>query len=299
MIDLRRCLLLLAVWLLPAAGVQAAGVSVVVSADERPYRDVAELIVSGLQRSGVTATRRPVDALADDDPLVVAIGTAALTNVLAAPQRTPVLALLLPSATYAALARGAGSRPVSAVFLDQPETRLAAALAEAVPTARRVGVLVSDESREPAERLRTALRRHGSALAVRAVADSSEVLPALEILLDDLDVLVVLPDSRISNRYTVPALLLQTYRHRIPVLGFSQSWLSAGAALAVFSTEAQVADAGLAAIRETLTTGALPPPRHPPQFVVAVNRYVARSLGLTLPHEEALGERVRQREVRP
>lgn len=99
-----------------------------------------------------------------------------------------------------------------------------------LPQARRVGVIYSTEEnhRWVSEAQVTAQKMGLELIAVRA--KTAKDLPyALKDVLSRVDVLLGVPDSIILSRQTAKAVLLASFRKRIPFVGLSSSWVKAGA----------------------------------------------------------------------
>ena len=100
---------------------------------------------------------------------------------------------------------------------------------------------------------------------------------------------MLLPDPVAINADTVYGLLLTTYRAGVPVVGFSEGLLNAGALISLFSTAQQQGRQGADIAHRVLAHEAgLPAAQYPRYFSVRVNASVSRSLGLHLPTEEEL-----------
>ena len=210
-----------------------------------------------------------------------------------------VLAMLVPRAAFAGLAWPRGlqqQRKISAVYLDQPVPRLFATVEAALPAAKRVGVVLSQEHQGVVAELREQAARRGLSLNLEVVRSGDDVAAALRQILPGSDVLLLLPDTVVVNAASVQNVLLTTYRYRVPVVGFSQGLVRAGAAVAVYTSLAQMGrTGGMLARQWNPASGALPPPQHPEAYALATNVQVARSLLLGLPEE---GEMLRRIEAK-
>ena len=131
-------------------------------------------------------------------------------------------------------------------------------------------------------------------LSAQQVMGESDLAPALQKLLPDTDLLLALPDAAVFNAGTIQLILLSTYRHQRPLIGFSASYTRAGAILSLFSTPRQIGAQAADMLRAALASGRLPPPQYPREFQVAANPHVARSLGLSLDSEDGLLQRLRE-----
>jgi hypothetical protein len=231
---------------------------------------------------------------------VVAVGIAALRDMqdLFADDPTPplLLAVLVPRLAFERIADPARLRTglISAVFLDQPSARQMELARLAIPSLRNVGVLLGGESKAHAPALEKAARERGVQLVARQVAGDG-LFPALQALLPEADCLLALPDPGVFNSQTVANILAATYRRRIPLIGFSPAYSRAGALVSLYSTPEQIGTRGGEVLRQSFALRNLPSPQWPREFMVTVNRDVARSLDLRLDEAQLL-DALRQKE---
>jgi ABC-type uncharacterized transport system substrate-binding protein len=227
--------------------------------------------------------------------VVVSVGVEAARRVAQSNPSAPILHTLVPRATIAEIlqrtrnGKPAGTRD-SAIYLDQPLGRRLDLIRAALPRHRRLAVLLGPTSQFLTGELRTAAAERGFQVALTALSKREQLLPALEDLLDDNDVLLSVADPLVYNSETIHHVLLTTYRYRVPVLGLSKAYVDAGALLAVYSTPEQIGQQ-VAQVLAALTRAGghvLPAPAYPRQFQVSINRRVAASLDLTLDSETAL-----------
>lgn len=299
------CHIALALLLLLGGGVSRAADSVAVVLSERGgvYAEFYDALSAALAQS---PGRKPVklvgvvgekldEAELTGAPLVIAVGANASRTLARMDNVGPVLSVLVPRLSFERIAAETGharqKSTFSAIFLDQPLSRQLGLLRYALPGRKHLAVLLGPESAALLPRLRSAVAKAGLELQSEQVADDAEIIPALNRLLPANDVLLALPDSVAYNRETARPILLTTYRHQRPLLAYSQAYVAAGALAAVFSTPAQMARQTAELLR-TLPPGraALGAPQYPSYFGVAVNRNVARSLGLDIPDEASLRE---------
>jgi putative ABC transport system substrate-binding protein len=231
---------------------------------------------------------------------VVAVGIAAqrgMQDLFAADATPPpLLSILVPRIAFERVADPARLRAgsLSAVFLDQPPERQLELIRLALPAAQTAGILIGDESKGHVSALEKAARERDMQLIVSQVGQSGLFL-ALQSVLSDAEVLLSLPDPGVFNSQTTANILTAAYRRRIPMIGFSPAYATAGALVALYSTPAQIGTRGGEVMRQALPSRALPAPQWPRNFTVKANQDVARSLGLVL-NEQQIGEQLRQRE---
>ncbi len=220
--------------------------------------------------------------------LIVAIGGAAARLAETLPRKQPVLDILVPRLLFEQLTTANSAR--SALYIDQPFARQLNLCRLIVPDLHQLAVLYGPVSQNSDRDLRSAAKKLDISLVRQYVRAGENPNAALDQVLDGSQLLLALPDPDVFNRYTVAGLLLTAYHHDVPIIGFSAAYVKAGAIAAVYSTPEQIgrqaAEMVLAA--KTAAGWALPAPRYPTDFNVAVNRQVGRSLNMKLPDEVEL-----------
>jgi ABC-type uncharacterized transport system substrate-binding protein len=229
-----------------------------------------------LDRNDLTASDLAARAL------VITVGTRAAGEVAELQPDTALLHTIIPESVYLTLAREAGSCPrQSAIFIDQPLARQAALAQALFPEAARYGILLGPTSAHRQPEI-DAIRLPGPRqFVIRHVSSEANIARASDALLQEVDLMLAVNDPLVLNRENAKWLLYSAYQHRLPVIGFSQAYVNAGASGAVFSEPEQLAEqaAGIAAQYLSRATGCLPAAGFPTRFRVAVNESVCRSLG--------------------
>jgi ABC-type uncharacterized transport system substrate-binding protein len=273
----------------------AVEIEVVLSDNSSLYTDAARELRQALG-ADVRCTNTTAEAVERKEKpaaaaLIVTLGTRALGAALAREaSAVPVVAALVPRKAFEATVAAAAtpSRPVSAVFLDQPYSRQLNLIRLILPGGSRVGVLAGSDW-EPQVAALTAVARDLKLTLLREVVNAPrELHPALQRLLGEVDSILALPDASVFNASTLPNVLLTSYRKNQPVFGFSPAYVRAGALAAVFSSPEQNARQAAEMVLRALASGNLPAPQYPRAFWVSVNGTVARSLDLKVPEEAGL-----------
>ncbi len=227
--------------------------------------------------------------------LVVAVGSKSTNAVLHSNIKVPILSALVPRLTYEELLRNANidetdAKNLSVVFIDQPIERQLQLIKIALPQVDRLAVLLGPVSASLADEARKVAAEYNIDLNIHKVYDNTGLASGLKKAIEHSDALLTLADPLVYNRYTIQNVLLATYRRRLPVVGFSQAYINAGALLGVYSTPAQIGQQVAALIEQYHFSDrkTLPARQYPTFYSVAVNRHVAQSLGLTIENEAYL-----------
>lgn len=292
-----RCLLVGLCWILLGwtAATAATAATVVVVSSERSavYAETADALARELERGGLP--RQEVLHIAASEwsasahlnpKLYIALGAQATDLLAVAELRAPVLATLLPRASFERSLRLSDRKPsaqFSALYLDQPLSRQLDLIRLALPAVHRIGVLWGQESLAQSSALKALALAKGLTLAEARVGPQETLFPALRRVLDEVDLLLALPDPQIYNSSSVQNIFLATLRAKVPLMAFSPAYVRAGALLALHVTPTQIGlQAGVIA-QGVLQGKALPAtPLYSKDFEVSVNEHVARSLSVSL-----------------
>lgn len=288
------CLLLL-VALVPRSVYAGDRVVVLLSRDNSAYIRVEQTLAHTLSQRAHDAVELSVDFLSDSPiadwagaKLIVAVGVRASLHALQHTKSTPVLSVLIPEVTYAALRKtdpGRSLQTAGAIYLDQPVGRQLDLARLLIPDLQQLGVLLGPSSRRRLGALQKAARVRNINLQIGEIEPRDNPIVALNPILDGSDALLAEPDPVVFNRGDLEGILLSTYRMGVPVIGFSYAYVRAGALAAVYSTPQQIGRQAAEMISRMVARGQwrLPKPSYPAYYTVTVNRQVARSLRLNVP----------------
>jgi putative tryptophan/tyrosine transport system substrate-binding protein len=250
------------------------GVVIVTSAAVPAYAEAVHGLTSLLPEATVIELGEAA-ALAGLRPrLIVAVGSRALEQLADGP--VPVIATMVMEG-----ARAGGRKPAGEVSLDVPLATVLGELRRVLPEARRLGIL-GNPARPGQSRVDLAAeaRRQGFTLEFADCGGPKEMLDALASLRSRVDAVWCPPDGSLFNATTVQPLVVASLRHRLPLIGFSESFVRAGAALGIYPDfrEAGLQTAELAQRCLDSDTGGV---RETARTVrVAINEQVMRLLGL-------------------
>ena len=182
----------------------------------------------------------------------------------------------------------------SDLITAQPECRHIQLIKALNPYWNTVGVLSSVGSSDIAAALTRCAIEYNINLQVYAITDNSDLLVTLEAAIEDNRVLLAITDPLIYNSHSVKNILLTAYRHRKPVIGYSDSFVQAGAVAAVYTSPQTVSDMAASIItdffdnnwqfaRNIYSTS---------DFSISINRQVATSLEISLPGKKTIRKNI-------
>jgi putative ABC transport system substrate-binding protein len=192
----------------------------------------------------------------------------------------PILATMLLRADL-----GGRLGPQSAAIpLDVPLGDILTRMASVFPGKTRAAIIHNpDVNGVPQSTLAAQARAAGMTLKVLDCPRPEKLLQLFLSLRGQVDFVICPPDGMLFNSTTVRPLILASLENRLPVIGFSESFVRSGAVAAVYP---DYFDVGLQAgemARNYLGGGSLGVNEKPRKLKVAANPRVARLLGLRIP----------------
>lgn len=277
--------------LIPVVGYGADTLSVRIVGDDAGFSaQVSARIDTALRRMGPDVRLDGDLSSASPHRLLIAVGVKGAKAMDAVGAEVPVVAVLSPRH----IADGGGDRTITSVYGDMSPGRLIN-FAQIVQGRKsgNIGLVAGPVTLSRLPRLEAAASERGAHLHVERIERENDAGPAVERIVRDSGVLLALPDPIAHTAGTVPPLLVVTYWAGVPVIGYSEAYLRAGAVAVLYSTPEQIAQQ-VAEIVAVIRQGkGLPPPQYLKYFTVGVNASVARSLGLSLSSAEELEARLK------
>ncbi len=170
--------------------------------------------------------------------VIVAIGTEALQSVAAQRPSVPVIStMLLRNASTANKNGGSDSAfsPVATIVLDVPISAVLARLKQVFPGKTRIGIIRSTNMAGLATgELESRAQQQGFTVRVLDCPGAEQLLAAFLTLKGQVDFVWCLPDGALYNSATIKPLILASIENRLPLIGFSESFARAGAAVGVY-----------------------------------------------------------------
>lgn len=124
---------------------------------------------------------------------------------------------------------------------------------------------------------------------IRKISSNSNLVQTLNGNLKQNDILIALPDPAIYNSKTIKSILLTTYRQRVPVIGFSENMVKAGALVSLHSNFKDIAEDTALLTQESLLNEQFTNRfNYPKSYSIVSNDAVARSLGINTLNNKIL-----------
>lgn len=239
--------------------------------------------------------------------LIVAIGTAAATAAIEEKSEIPLLNIFIPKNAYDAIyssnsittQKPVTTRKVSAIYLDQPLKRLITLACLLKPEAKKLGTIFGPISQSAQPEIKRLAETGGMSLKYDFLTKEDNPVSTLKPVVTESELFIAIPDHAILNKAIARWILYLSFQHKIPVIGFSNAYTNAGAIASVYSSPEnigyQAAEAVVSWLKNNDST--IWNPVYPRYFTLSTNPAVARSLGISLPSDEELYVKFKQKEA--
>ncbi len=169
------------------------------------------------------------------------------------------------------------------LFVDQPLNRFVNLAQIAFPSIETLGYVHSNVSAKHMDDFMQVTAAHKIQLNDVGLQSGRRLTKILDKLMLDSDVVLALPDPFLFNRRSVQALLLASLRRKTPLIGYSESYVKAGALLALYSSPEQIGRHTAELVNcMVVGCGVDSQENYPRYFSVQVNNVMARQLGYSL-----------------
>jgi len=172
---------------------------------------------------------------------------------------------------------------VATLTLSLDHASILAKLKSTFPTRKKLAVLVSSDSGKLRNDLNSLALRLGYELEVIECSNLRDVLAAFATLRGRVDFVWCLPDSDLFPSVAIPAILLTSIRNELPIIGFSEGFVRAGAAVGFYPDYADIGVQTAETVRRYLAKQDILREQEPRKVRMAVNDRVLRILGVERP----------------
>ncbi|MGQ3127799.1 ABC transporter substrate binding protein [Variovorax sp.] len=252
-----------------------------------------------------TRSMRSSISSAEGGSLTMAVGAVAARAAIERPGQEPLVLAMLSRLDYEGLRTSPALRRTDrrvGVLLRDPAMADQLALVGAVLPAQRhrIGVVATPESEPLVRDLQRAAQVQpggGWDLQVEYAPDARSLATALRAVVPRSDALMVLPDLIGDNQAATLSVLRAGAGAGLPVFGASEGLVRSGGLAAAVSTPAQLAQQARLLAQKVASSGSAGGGGNPlveaaTPATVRINPTVARGLGLRLPEERELTERL-------
>lgn len=247
---------------LRAAGDGGGSILVVADKSVAAYREAAESLKRGLVELGDTVVETTPDAAAralNDGAggvkLAVAIGADARAALGQAQTKLPVVSAMLSIADLSS-EKAPPSKLAGAVYLDLDFAQVAQEVSRLFPAKKRLGLIVNSRTSGPNKQILSRLAKDGFTVQIAVSPNRAGLLEAFREIKNKVDLVVCLPETGLFDSRTIPALLRQSLEEQVPVVGFSPSFVKAGAIAGVFPDYSDIGQQTAEVVRRAMAAPA-------------------------------------------
>ena len=226
--------------------------------------------------------------------LIISLGTHATQETLKLKSKLPLLSLLIPSQAYTSLKNyRSADTPWKVIFIDQPISRQLHFIQAIFGNKKTIATILGPYSKSIENKLKKAAKRNGQNIKIESVKTNKQLIHSLRSLIQSSDILLAVPDPITFNRKNIRSILLMSYHQGVPLIGFSRSYVKAGAIGAIFSEAEKISSQAADIIKEYLNNKVFTSSTiYGRDYAIALNKNVARTLDIYLPSKETIHKKM-------
>ncbi len=221
--------------------------------------------------------------------LAIAVGSgAAATLIRTAPPEVALVRSVVLGSELEAEENG-GARFRSTVTIDVPPDALLAEIARRFPDRKRVGVILGPlQDSKYLKAFEQAARRRGLAAVAARCEHPRDLVEVFLGLRSRADLVWCPPNPRLYNSATLKPLLVASLTNRLPLIGFSEQFVQAGALFGGTADFSEVGRQTATLARRVARNEPVPAREEARKFRFSYNQRVARLLGVraSIPDED-------------
>jgi len=231
--------------------------------------------------------------------LLIAIGSQTTKALLEANINTPILSALIPRHISNSLnLKYPNRKNWSRLLIDQPLIRQFHLITALLGSNKKAGILLGPYTKDLTKSLQDISVKTALKINIEEIKNTDELTSSLKALSNKSNILLTLPDPVVYNKSTIRGVLLLAYRNRLPIIGFSQAYVRAGAIAAIYSEPKQISEQIInISTRYFIKNKFEKNEYYPDIFSVALNKNIARSLGIKLATNKAIIQQIKKAEM--
>ena len=264
----------------------------ILSSNDKSYiNSITQNISQALSDSDtqVTSTNSYEIPNSNKHDLIITVGSQPAIKALQdKSSKTPIYSLLIPEAVANELATS--DRLWATQVIDQPFDRQLMMIKYLFGDNKKIGVLLGPASSRSRKDIESAAKNLRVTINYSQIDTSDQLIPALKATIHKNDILLAVPDPMVYSKNTIRGILLLTYRSKLPVIGFSKSYIKAGATAGIYSTPEQIAADAVENIKNFFLNNRNfnSNKYHPKLFNMDINKNIVKAMKLKINDKNVL-----------
>jgi ABC-type uncharacterized transport system substrate-binding protein len=211
--------------------------------------------------------------------VIIAVGSDAIQLVATEKPEVPVIStMVLRSPTASA---SPTVSPAVTISLDVPLQTILARMKQVFPGKTRLGIIRNPKTAAlAAGALQVQVEQQGFTARVVECSGIEQLLAALQKLKGEVDFVWCLPDGMLYNSASIKPLILSSIDNRLPLIGFSEGFARAGAAIGIYPDFRDVGVQTGQTAQQIMAGQTVRSAEGPRKVKIAVNQSVLRLLGM-------------------
>lgn len=254
---------------------QAPKVTVLIKENSNLHRQFSQNIIS--EHKATVQVINYTNLNDQKKHLIIALGNDICRYSVEKYKQHQILCALIPSAEFIKIKSKADSKiEVGAIYVDQPFQRRIDFIHSHFPELKKIAIMTANDKKQGQENIH-----------FYKIDNTKRIFQEIKKIKHLDDVILAIENREIYNNKSIRTILLQSYRNRLPIIGFSNSFTKAGAIASIYSSIEDLSKEANEYIEQYNKDLIITlPQKHPKYYSKSFNKQVARTLKIKISGED-------------
>ncbi len=180
------------------------------------------------------------------------------------------------------------------IYINQPVNRYIKLFKALFPNGKNLVFATTKEKSKISQQVKTSSENFHVIYKEFLIQQNQNIPRTFIRNLNNNDVLLALPNSKIYNANSAKNILLSTYHANVPIIAYSKSFAKAGALISLYSSIDNVAEKTASTANKIFNDAPLKQKEYyPDEFTIEINYAVARSLNINIEPESVIKRKIK------
>lgn len=283
--------------LMPALSYSQERILVVMSSQGEIYQNFYSTLKDKIQKN-ITISQTSISAINNETlnhhDLIISIGYKSAKVISKYKIEIPVVYSLIPDNESLRSDIPCKKETCYKIYINQPVNRYIKLFKALFPNGKNLVFATTKEKSKISQQVKTSSENFHVIYKEFLIQQNQNIPRTFIRNLNNNDVLLALPNSKIYNANSAKNILLSTYHANVPIIAYSKSFAKAGALISLYSSIDNVAEKTASTANKIFNDAPLKQKEYyPDEFTIEINYAVARSLNINIEPESVIKRKIK------
>lgn len=283
--------------LMPALSYSQERILVVMSSQGEIYQNFYSTLKDKIQKN-ITISQASISAINNETlnhhDLIISIGYKSAKVISKYKIEIPVVYSLIPDNESLRSDIPCKKETCYKIYINQPVNRYIKLFKALFPNGKNLVFATTKEKSKISQQVKKSSENFHVIYKEFLIQQNQNIPRTFIRNLNNNDVLLALPNSKIYNANSAKNILLSTYHANVPIIAYSKSFAKAGALISLYSSIDNIAEKTASTANKIFNDAPLKQKEYyPDEFTIEINYAVARSLNINIEPESVIKRKIK------